>query len=341
MPVDGISSPICFKGSESFDFIRSIHSGRKSRVWVAKIEEDVGGLAGQLCVVKMINTAEFRSREQIQHILDERKAAYMAGQNSDLQGRCCALLGTYKTPDQVCLVLTAMKGDPIHHHFQRAAGGHFTEYRAKYYTYYIASTLRILHREGYVYRDLKASNVLLVEGRPVLIDFGMCKKIAETGGRTYSVCGTYHAMAPEVRALSGIDHDARVATTSGYGYAVDFWALGILLIEMLTGKPPFGYRDGDIGDLFDLSRGSPSTIHWASGFHPSRELIDLVEKLLQPDPSQRLTDWDATLSHPYFTGITDDMPPPEWDHDLGADLWDTDVSDESFTSSSVDVFRDF
>lgn len=66
-----------------------------------------------------------------------------------------------------------------------------------------------------------------------------------------------------------------------------------------------------------------------------------MDKLLQPDPSQRLTDWDATLSHPYFTGITDDMPPPEWDHDLGADLWDTDVSDESFTSSSVDVFRDF
>lgn len=50
MPVDGISSPICFKGSESFDFIRSIHSGRKSRVWVAKIEEDVMALI--LCVFR-------------------------------------------------------------------------------------------------------------------------------------------------------------------------------------------------------------------------------------------------------------------------------------------------
>ncbi|KAF4711530.1 hypothetical protein FOZ62_032355, partial [Perkinsus olseni] len=187
------SSSICFKGSESFDFIRSIHSGRKSKVWVAKIEEDVGGLAGTLCVVKMIETGHLHSREQVEHVWEERQAADMARQNPSLRGRCCVLLGTYKTQTQVCLVLTAMRGDPLHHHFQRADGGHFTEFRTKFYIHYIASTLKILHEEGYIYRDLKASNVLLVEGRPVLIDFGMCKNISKTG-RTYSVCGTYHAM---------------------------------------------------------------------------------------------------------------------------------------------------
>ncbi|KAF4694762.1 hypothetical protein FOZ60_006916 [Perkinsus olseni] len=276
----------------------------------------------------MIETGHLHSREQVEHVWEERQAADMARQNPSLRGRCCVLLGTYKTQTQVCLVLTAMRGDPIHHHFQHADGGHFTEFRTKFYIHYIASTLKILHEEGYIYRDLKAlrascaqlvyfslfvkaSNVLLVEGRPVLIDFGMCKNISKTG-RTYSVCGTYHAMAPEVRALSGLDHDTRVATTSGYGYPVDFWGLGILLVELLTGKPPFGYRNGDIGDLFELSRGSPSTIHWAAGFQPSRDLRDLVESLLQPDPSKRLADWETTLNHPYFAGITDDMPPPEW-----------------------------
>ncbi|KAF4654048.1 hypothetical protein FOL47_010166 [Perkinsus chesapeaki] len=329
-------------GPDSFDFIRSIHSGRKSKVWVAKIEEDVCGLKGEICVVKMIDTSQLRTREQVQHVWEERDAAEMARENPQLRERCCVLLGSYKAKGYVCLVLSAMRGEPLHHHFQQAVDGHFTVERTKFYIHYIATTLQVLHEQGYVYRDLKASNVLLVEGRPVLIDFGMCKKIIKTG-RTYSVCGTYHAMAPEVRSLSWVDHDLRATTTDGYSYAVDFWSLGVLLVELLTGKPPFGYRDGDIGDLFKLSKGSPQTIRWAGGFEPTPELTDLVEQLLQPDPSKRLTDWEAVLNHPFFDRITDDMPPPEWDSELGIELWDTDLSEmsSSASSSSSDVFRDF
>lgn len=98
-------------------------------------------------MVKMIEATELQSREQVQHVWGERRAAYMVGQvmdtrarasnlklqTPDLRERCCALLGTYKTNSQVCLVLTAMKGDPIHHHFQHAERGHFADYRAKCY----------------------------------------------------------------------------------------------------------------------------------------------------------------------------------------------------------------
>jgi serine/threonine protein kinase len=67
-------------------------------------------------------------------------------------------------------------------------------------TYQLATLFIYIHSEGFVYSDLKASNVFLqTDGSIKLVDFGYCKKL-EPEQRRYTVCGTRHAMAPEIFA---------------------------------------------------------------------------------------------------------------------------------------------
>ena len=99
---------------------------------------------------------------------------------------------------------------------------------AKFYTAALSLPLRYIHARNVAYRDLKPENCIIdSEGYPVLIDFGLCKPLAECGGSTYTLCGTPEYLAPEV--ILGIGHDQ----------SVDFWALGVLLYEMVVGATPF------------------------------------------------------------------------------------------------------
>jgi serine/threonine protein kinase len=92
--------------------------------------------------------------------------------------------------------------------------------------------LQELHDEGWIYRDIKASNFMLeVNGKLKLIDLGLAKRIGKK--RTYTVCGTVHSMPPEV--LLGTSKE-------GYSYEFDYYGLGVLIYELTVGVPPFGYH---------------------------------------------------------------------------------------------------
>nr|KAF6502397.1 ribosomal protein S6 kinase A5 [Molossus molossus] len=98
---------------------------------------------------------------------------------------------------------------------------------------------------GIIYRDIKLENILLdSNGHVVLTDFGLSKEfVADEAERAYSFCGTIEYMAPDI--VRGGD--------SGHDKAVDWWSLGVLMYELLTGASPFTV-DGEKNSQAEISR---------------------------------------------------------------------------------------
>ncbi|KAF1785311.1 Protein kinase-like domain [Phytophthora cactorum] len=162
-----------------------------------------------------------------------------------------------------------LRGD-LFFHLSRC--GCFPEAMAKFYAAEIVLALIHLHEQGIVYRDLKPENIMLdVDGHVKLADFGLAKEgiTSELNG-TYTMCGTPEYLPPEI--LNRV----------GHGTAVDWWNLGMVLYEMLTGRPPWYTQDRQ--ELFNRLRGAE--LEFPQGLTP--EAMNLIEGLLMRDPAKRL-----------------------------------------------------
>jgi serine/threonine protein kinase len=102
---------------------------------------------------------------------------------------------------------------------------------ARFYAAQVIACFEYMHERDFIYRDLKPENVLLAaNGYIKLADFGFVKKLPKWE-RTMTFCGTPEYMAPEI------------VQNKGYGHAVDWYAVGIFLYELLYGRPPFMAHD--------------------------------------------------------------------------------------------------
>lgn len=149
--------------------------------------------------------------------------------------------------------------------------GRLTEDQALFYFAEILLALEHLHSRGILYRDLKPENVLLdLDGHIRLTDFGLSKENISPSGRTHSFCGSPEYMSPEM------------LREEGHGRAVDYYSLGALLYEMLTGLPPFYDRNREkmyaaiLHDQLKLPN------------YVSRAGRSLLAELLEKDPRRRL-----------------------------------------------------
>ncbi|XP_024918079.1 cAMP-dependent protein kinase catalytic subunit PRKX isoform X1 [Cynoglossus semilaevis] len=146
--------------------------------------------------------------------------------------------------------------------------GRFSNNTGLFYSSEIVCAIEYLHSKEIVYRDLKPENILLdSEGHIRLTDFGFAKKLSD---RTWTLCGTPEYLAPEV------------IQSKGHGRAVDWWALGILIFEMLAGYPPF-FDDNPFGIYQKILAGKLEFPR-----HLDFYVKDLIKKFLVIDRARRL-----------------------------------------------------
>ena len=136
----------------------------------------------------------------------------------------------------------------------------YSEKRACFYAACITLAVKFLHENLILYRDLKLDNCLIgVDGYLKITDFGISKLDFNYGDRTYTFCGTESYMAPEIL----LNHD--------YSRPVDWWALGVIVYEMLLGQLPFSNRYQQITQSVDyphkISKVSKDFIEKVSAFH--------------------------------------------------------------------------
>lgn len=159
----------------------------------------------------------------------------------------------------------------------------FTEAVAANYISQLTKALVYCHSHNVIHRDIKPENILIGKnGELKLADFGW--SVHAPGHRRTTLCGTLDYIPPEM--INKYDHDDRV----------DVWALGILLFEFLTGKPPFEdpSKDGTFKKITDAD------LVWNDDLNLSSESKDLVSLLLAKKANDRIHLSDV-LSHPFIT----------------------------------------
>jgi serine/threonine protein kinase len=168
--------------------------------------------------------------KQIEHVLNERRILEEA--NYPL---CVQLKGAYQDKRSLYLLQEWVPGGELFHHLDLE--GAFDEPKAMFFAANVLLALEFLHSKGIVYRDLKPENLLLdAQGYLKMADFGFAKYVGED--KTFTICGTPDYQAPEVIMRRGTNK------------AADYWALGVLIFEMLVGDPPFKSLTGDPWDTF-------------------------------------------------------------------------------------------
>lgn len=196
----------------------------------------------------------------------------------------------FQDHEKLYLILEYAQGGELFHHL--AAERMFSEDVAAFYMAEMVLALDHLHRTvGVIYRDLKPENCLLdSEGHLLLTDFGLSKVSLDEDNPCRSFLGTVEYMAPEV--IQGCE----------YGAAVDWWSLGALGFDLLTGSPPFtGNNNAKIQEKIVKSKLSLP-------YFLSADAKDLLTRLLRKEPKKRLgfnmpKDMQTIKKHRFFRKI--------------------------------------
>ncbi|KAK8847445.1 hypothetical protein IAR55_005303 [Kwoniella newhampshirensis] len=259
---------------DSFELLKVIGKGSFGKVMQVRKRDTL-----RIYALKTIRKAHIVSRSEVTHTLAERTV--LAQVNCPF---IAPLKFSFQSTEKLYLVLAFVNGGELFHHLQRE--GRFNEIRSRFYAAELLLALEHLHGFNVIYRDLKPENILLdYTGHIALCDFGLCKLNMSADDTTNTFCGTPEYLAPEL--LSG----------HGYTKCVDWWTLGVLLFEMLTGLPPF--YDENTNEMYRKILSDPLRFPDEVG----TEARSLLTQLLNRDPSRRLGVRGAQeiKDHPFFS----------------------------------------
>uniref|UniRef100_A0A7N8XRM0 Protein kinase C n=1 Tax=Mastacembelus armatus TaxID=205130 RepID=A0A7N8XRM0_9TELE len=268
-------------GISDFTFLQVLGKGSFGKVMLARLQSKE-----RVFAVKVLKKDIILQDDDVECTMTEKRVLSLARCHPYLtQLYCC-----FQTPDRLFFVMEFVNGGDLMFHIQKSRK--FEEPRARFYTAEITSALMFLHSKGIVYRDLKLDNVLLdKDGHCKLADFGMCKEGIFDGVATGTFCGTPDYIAPEI------------LQEMLYGPSVDWWALGVLLYEMLSGHAPFEAENED--DLFESIL--KEDVVYASWL--STEAVNILKAFLTKNPARRLGcvasegGESAVTSHAFFADI--------------------------------------
>jgi hypothetical protein len=221
-PTKVVHNPKLWKLSD-FEQLQTLGTGTFGRVKLCKRD-------GQYFAMKILSKQKILKLKQIDHTKNEIHI------QKDLIDSpfCIDLYTTFQDEKNVYLILEYIAGGELLTWI--SIQKKFPENMAKFFAAEILLALEAMHSKDIAYRDLKPENILLSEtGHAKLCDFGFAKTVKD---KTYTTCGTPEYLAPEV--ILGGGHDKMV----------DFYSLGALIFEMLTGKVPF--EEQDRYKLFEL-----------------------------------------------------------------------------------------
>lgn len=256
--------------------------GKGSFGKVVLVQKNQGQEKDGLFAMKILKKSHLLRRGQIERTRTERKVLSVVDHPFIMK-----LHFAFQTDSKLFLVLDYCAGGELFFHLSRYQ--RFPERWTRFYAAQLLLALAHLHSKGIIYRDLKPENVLLdSEGHVKLGDFGLAKAgIRHPYKGATSMCGTPEYMAPEI--LQGF----------GHGFCADYWGLGMLTYEMMTGLPPWYTTDRN--ELYRRLKSAPLQI--PSSFSP--QVSSCIISLLQRDPRRRLgvRGPRSAMAHDFFRGL--------------------------------------
>lgn len=260
------------------ELLSTLGVGTFGRVRLCRLRGDT-----QVFALKILKKSVILRLKQVDHIKDEKKVLEL------LNSPCFPRLhASFQSSTCLYLLVEYVLGGELFKRLRSAQT--FPNDVALFYATEVVVAFETLHRQSIAFRDLKPENILIDRyGHIKLVDFGFAKVVRD---KTFTLCGTPEYLAPET-----IEH-------RGHDVNVDWWALGILVFEMLVGHPPF-FDDNPYmlyQKIVACELRIPETVH--------RHAASFISALVVPDVKQRLGyrgDAEAVKGHRWFRGVDFDL----------------------------------
>uniref|UniRef100_A0AAR5PBY1 cGMP-dependent protein kinase n=1 Tax=Dendroctonus ponderosae TaxID=77166 RepID=A0AAR5PBY1_DENPD len=278
---------------EDLSILTTLGVGGFGRVELVQIT----GQSNKSYALKQMKKSQIVETRQQQHIMSEKEI--MGEANCDF---IVKLYKTFKDAKYLYMLMESCLGGELWTVLRDK--GYFDDTTTRFYTACVVQAFDYLHSRNIIYRDLKPENLLLdSKGYVKLVDFGFAKKL-QAGRKTWTFCGTPEYVAPEV------------ILNKGHDISADYWSLGVLMFELLTGTPPF--NGSDPMKTYNVILKGIDAIDFPKNI--TRNATALIKKLCRDNPAERLGYQKGGISdiqkHKWFDGfnweglVNRTLPPP-------------------------------
>jgi len=266
-------------GMEDFELLKVLGRGAFGKVVLCREKT-----TKTMYAMKILKKSAVFNKNEVEHTLTENRVL-----RSIRHPFIVGLKYSFTTDDRLCFVTEYVRGGELFIHLRTER--RMSEERVRFYAAEIVCALGYLHKRGIIYRDLKLENLLLDKnGHIKMVDFGLCKDEIFGSKLTNTFCGTPSYLPPEV------------IRNNKYGRAVDWWSLGVVMYELLTGQLPFYSEERKV--MFRLIVTEKVRYPRSIIAGDTREILS---RLLVKNPDRRLgagpSDAEEIMEHPYFSSI--------------------------------------